>query len=79
MQCIKWLCMVLTTEEESLIQVVRALPPDEARRILTGAEQLADLAQDRDVEWSDSWTDEDQSDATAASIRNFEEREQESG
>jgi hypothetical protein len=67
--------MVLTPQEESLISVVRALPPDEAGKVLDWARQLADLAGGREVEWSDSWTDQDLADATAVSLRTFEERE----
>src|ERR1039458_1583632 len=36
--------MVLTLQEESLISVVRALPPEEAGKVLNWARQLADLA-----------------------------------
>ena len=70
--------MVLTVDEESLIKVVRALPPEEARRVLTWASRLTDLAQGRDIEWSDAWTDEDIAEATAASLRRFEEQERNS-
>ena len=69
--------MVLTTQEESLISVVRALPPEEAGKVLDWARQLADLAGGRAVEWSDSWTDEDLRDATAAALRRFEDGERE--
>jgi hypothetical protein len=69
--------MVLSLQEESLIKVVRDLPPEEAQKVLTWANQLADLAQGRNVEWSDAWTDEDLADATAASLRRFKEQEQE--
>jgi hypothetical protein len=65
--------MVLTPREESLISVVRALPPDEAGNVLDWARQLADLAGARSVEWSDSWTDQDLADATAAA-RTFEQQ-----
>ena len=67
--------MVLTAQEESLIDVVRALPPDEAGKVLSWARQLSDLAGGRTVEWSDTWTDEDLADASAASLRRFEEQE----
>ena len=70
--------MVLSVEEESLIKVVRALPPEEAKKVLTWASQLADLAQGRETEWSDAWTDEDIADATVASLRRFEEQERNS-
>jgi hypothetical protein len=36
--------MVLSEQEESLISVVRALPPEEAGKVLDWARQLADLA-----------------------------------
>jgi hypothetical protein len=67
--------MVLTAHEESLIGVVRALPPDEAGKVLNWARQLADLAGGRAVEWSDTWTDEDLADASAAALRRLEEQE----
>ena len=68
--------MVLTLEEESLISVVRALPPEEAGKVLNWARQLADLAGGRTVGWSDSWSDEDLADATAAAVQRFEDEEQ---
>lgn len=69
--------MVLSANEESLIKVVRMLPPDEARKVLVWAQNLADLANGRRVEWSDSWSDEDLRDATAASVERFEQQERE--
>jgi hypothetical protein len=69
--------MVLSPQEESLISVVRALPPDEAGKVLDWARQLADLAGGRTVQWSDSWTDEDLAEATAAALRRFEDQERE--
>ena len=68
--------MVLSSQEESLISVIRALPPTEAHKVLDWARQLSDLANGRPIEWSDSWTDQDILDATAASVRLFEEQEQ---
>jgi hypothetical protein len=44
---------------------------------LDWARQLADLAGERTIEWSDSWTDEDLADATTAALRRFEDRERE--
>ena len=69
--------MVLTTQEESLISVIRKLPPTEASKVLDWARQLSDLAGERPIEWSDSWSDQDLLDATAASVRRFEDQEQE--
>lgn len=69
--------MVLSAKEESLINVVRALPPAEAGRVLDWARQLADLADGRATDWSDSWSDEDLADATAAAVQGLEEQERE--
>jgi hypothetical protein len=67
--------MMLNAQEESLISVVHALPPEEAGKVLNWARQLADLAGSRTIEWSDSWTDEDLAEATAAAVQRFEEQE----
>jgi len=71
--------MVLTASEESLIMAVRKLPPDEAGKVLVWAQQLVDLGGGRRVEWSDSWSDDDLREATAASIERFEKQEREGG
>ncbi|MFN7923999.1 MAG: hypothetical protein U0Q16_28110 [Bryobacteraceae bacterium] len=68
--------LVLTEQEESLIKVVRALPPREAGRVFDWACRLANLANGRTGDWSDSWSDEDLADATAAAVRRFEDTEQ---
>lgn len=69
--------MVLSASEESLIKVVRMLPPDDARKVLVWAQQLADLAGGQRVEWSDCWSDDDLRDATVASLERFEQEERE--
>lgn len=69
--------MVLSANEESLIKAVRMLPPDEAMKVLVWAEQLVDLGGTRQIEWSDSWSDDDLLDATAASLARFDQQEQE--
>jgi hypothetical protein len=69
--------MVLSAQEESLISVVRTLPPEEAGKVLNWARQLADLAGGRTINWSDAWTDEDLAEATAAAVRRFEDQERE--
>ena len=68
--------MLLTAQEESLISVVRALPPDQAGRVLDWVCKLADLARGRPVDWSDSWSDEDLADASTAALRRLENEEQ---
>jgi hypothetical protein len=69
--------MVLNANEESLIKVVRMLPPDEASKVLVWAQQLAELGGGRRVEWSDSWSDDDLRQATVASLERFEQQERE--
>jgi hypothetical protein len=69
--------MVLSANEESLIKVLRMLPPDEATKVLVWVQQLADIGGGRRVEWSDSWSDDDLRDATVASIERFEQQERE--
>ena len=69
--------MTLSASEESLIKVVRMLPPEEARKVLDWAQRLADLGSARPIEWSDSWSDEDLREATAASLERFEQQERE--
>jgi hypothetical protein len=66
--------MVLSAQEESLIGVVRTLPPEDAGKVLDWARQLAGIAGGRAIEWSDAWTDEDLADATAAAVQRFEDR-----
>lgn len=69
--------MTLTEQEESLIGVIRQLPPDEAGKVLRWAQQLREVAGTGPVEWSDSWTEEDLADATRASLDHFARGEQE--
>ena len=69
--------MILSANEESLIEVVRMLPPDEAGKVLNWAQQLAELGGGQRVDWSDSWSDDDLREATIASLERFEREEQE--
>ena len=69
---------VLNEKEEQLVQTVRRPPPEITDQILTWASRLAELAAGRPIDWSDSWTEEDTHDATAASLRRFDESEADS-
>jgi hypothetical protein len=69
--------MILNASEESLIKAVRMLPPDEARKVLDWAQQLADLSGAGHIEWSDSWSDDDLREATAAALERFGQEERE--
>lgn len=65
--------MVLSANEETLVRLVRMLPPVEAERVFHWAHQLADLAGG----WAIDWSDEDLAEATAAALRRLEEQERE--
>jgi hypothetical protein len=67
--------MTLTEKEELLVQSFRTLPKDAADQVVRWTKQLSDLAHDRPVEWSDTWTEDDLRDVTAASVDNFEDQE----
>jgi hypothetical protein len=67
--------MLLSANEESLIKAVRMIPPDEARKVLVWARRLADPGDGRRIDWSDSWSEDDLRDATAAALGRFEEQE----
>ena len=69
--------ITLSENEERLVAVLRALPPDAADRVITWATGLRDLATGRNVDWSATWTEEDLADAQRASLSRFDERERE--
>jgi hypothetical protein len=67
--------MALSVDEESLVKVMRSLGPEQAQKMFTWANELAELAKGREIEWSDCWSDEDRADARIASVTNLEQRE----
>jgi len=69
----------LNARETSLLQAFRRLPPDAAAELTALVERLATLRPNTKIDWSDSWSDEDLREATAASIRRFEAEESEEG
>jgi hypothetical protein len=72
--------MQISAREEVLLETFRRLPPDAAAELSTLAERLAALAPRTAIDWSDSWSDEDLQEFTAASLGRFEsEEEEESG
>lgn len=70
--------MVLTTQELSLISVVRMLPSEEASKVFSWARHLTELSAGGPIQWSDAWSDEDLSDATASAFERLENREKSS-
>src|SRR5208283_5183172 len=51
--------MQLNEREASLLDAFRRLHPETATELSTLAERLAELAPNRRIDWSDSWSDED--------------------
>ena len=68
--------MVISASEEELISAVRKLPPEAVEEISSLIRRLASLPAGAKVDWSDEWSDKDLRDYTAASIKNFESREE---
>jgi hypothetical protein len=59
----------LNTREASLVEAFRRLPPDTAIALSALVERLAPLSSHGKIDWSDSWTDEDQQSFRDASLR----------
>jgi hypothetical protein len=66
--------MTLAANEEHLVEALRALPPSVADQVITWVSRLHDLGKGGNVDWSDTWNEEDLTDARLASSLVFEER-----
>jgi hypothetical protein len=69
--------MQLNERGASLVDAFRRLPPATATELSALAQRLAELATERKIDWSDSWSDEDMNEFRAASIRHLEAEESE--
>jgi hypothetical protein len=69
--------MPVSAKEEVLLDAFRRLPPDAAEELSALAQRLAALAPDTTVDWSDSWSDADLQEFTAASLRRLDAEEEE--
>jgi hypothetical protein len=69
--------MQLDPREASLVEVFRRLPPHTAAELSALAERLATLSAHGEIDWSDSWTDEDLQSFRAASLARLEAEESE--
>ena len=67
--------MQLNEREASLVDAFRRLPPDTATELSALAVRLAELAPNRKIDWSDSWSDEDLTEFRAASLRRLDAEE----
>jgi hypothetical protein len=69
--------MAISAREQVLLEAFRRLPPDAAVELSALAQRLAALAPGTTVDWSDSWSDADLREFTAASLRRLEAEEEE--
>ena len=69
--------MAISAREEVLLEAFRRLPPDAAVELSALAQRLAALAAGTKIDWSDSWSDADLREFTAASLRRLEADEEE--
>ena len=69
--------MAISAREEILLEAFRRLPPDAAVELSALAQRLAALAPRTAIDWSDSWSDADLREFTAASLRRLEAEEEE--
>ncbi|MEO8663681.1 MAG: hypothetical protein ABI693_34815 [Bryobacteraceae bacterium] len=69
--------MQLNEREASLLDAFRRLPPDTATELSALAARLAQLAPNKKIDWSDSWSDEDLTEFRAASLRRLSTEESE--
>lgn len=71
--------MTLAESEEHLVEALRALPPSVADHVMAWVAGLRDLGLGRELDWSDSWSEEDIIlDARNASVSAFDEQERRS-
>ncbi len=69
--------MELSAGEEALLEAFRRLPPATAAELSELARRLADRAAGTAIDWSDSWSESDLQEFTAASLRRLEAEEEE--
>jgi hypothetical protein len=69
--------MQISAREAELVEAFRRLPPNAATELSALTQRLAALAPGTTIDWSDSWSDADLQEFTAASLRRLEAEEQE--
>jgi hypothetical protein len=66
-----------SAQEEVLLEAFRRLPPTAAAELSALAQRLAALAPHTAIDWSDSWSEADLQEFTAASLQRLEAEERE--
>jgi hypothetical protein len=69
--------MQISATEAALLDAFRRLPKEAAAELSALAQRLAIRAPGTAIDWSDSWSDEDLQEFTAASLRRLEAEEEE--
>ena len=69
--------MQLDAREEALLEAFRRLPPAAAEELSALAQRLAALGHGTRVDWSDSWSESDLQEFTAALLRQLDSDERE--
>ncbi len=69
--------MQLSPTEETLVEAFRRLPSAAAEELSALVQRLAALGPGAKIDWSDSWSDADLQEFTAASLRRLDADEQE--
>jgi hypothetical protein len=67
----------ISEREEILLETFRRLPEETAKELSALAERLAALTPGTTIDWSDSWSDADLREFTAASLKRLDDEEQE--
>jgi hypothetical protein len=67
----------LSPRETSMLEAFRRLPPNAADELTALPERLASLRASAQIDWSDSWSNEDLKEFNAASARRLEAEESE--
>ena len=68
--------MQLSERESELLDAFRRLPPAAANELSALVQRLASLGQDRAIDWSDSWSEDDAREFTAHSLDRLDIEEQ---
>ena len=64
--------MQLNTQEATLVEAFRRLPPNTAEELSLLVQRLAALAPNSTIDFSDSWSEDDLREFTAHSLRHLE-------
>jgi hypothetical protein len=68
--------MELNTQETTLLEAFRRLPPNAADELSSLVQRLAALSPNKGINWSDSWSDEDLRDFTTRSLERLDAEEE---